>query len=61
MSYAELSRRPEELGRPIPPLGLTRIRDGKRRIDVDDLIALALALDVSPAVLLLPLTESPDA
>jgi transcriptional regulator with XRE-family HTH domain len=54
LSYAELSRRLDELGRPIAPLGLTRIRDHKRRVDVDDLVALALALGVSPTTLLLP-------
>ena len=54
LSYAELSRRLDERGRPIAPLGLTRIRDHQRRVDVDDLVALALALDVSPATLLLP-------
>jgi transcriptional regulator with XRE-family HTH domain len=54
LSYAELSRRLTELGRPIAPLGLTRIKDRKRRVDVDDLVALALALDVSPVTLLLP-------
>lgn len=57
-SYAELSRRLTELGRPIAPLGLTRIRDGQRRVDVDDVVALALALDVSPSTLLLP--PAPD-
>jgi transcriptional regulator with XRE-family HTH domain len=54
LSYAELSRRLDALGRPIAPLGLTRIRDRERRVDVDDLVAFALALDVSPATLLLP-------
>jgi transcriptional regulator with XRE-family HTH domain len=54
LSYAELSRRLTELGRPIAPLGLTRIRDHERRVDVDDLVALALALSVSPTTLLLP-------
>jgi hypothetical protein len=54
LSYADLSRRLTKLGRPIAPLGLTRIRDHQRRVDVDDLVALALALDVSPATLLLP-------
>jgi transcriptional regulator with XRE-family HTH domain len=58
LSYADLSRRLDELGRPIAPLGLTRIRDHKRRVDVDDLVALALALDVSPATLLLPDTPA---
>jgi transcriptional regulator with XRE-family HTH domain len=54
LSYAELSRRLDILGRPIAPLGLTRIRDLQRRVDVDDLTALALALGVSPTTLLLP-------
>jgi len=54
MSYAELSRRLEKLGRPIPPLGLRRIEGGARRVDVDDLMALAAALGVSPVTLLMP-------
>jgi transcriptional regulator with XRE-family HTH domain len=58
LSYAELSRILERLGRPIPPLGLRRIEAGERRIDVDDLVALALALEVSPLRLLLPIEES---
>ena len=58
LSYAELSRRLDELGRPIAPLGLTRIRDLQRRVDVDDLVALALALGVSPTTLLLPHSDA---
>ena len=58
LSYAELSRRLTELGRPIASLGLTRIRDLQRRVDVDDFVALALALRVSPIDLLLPLMGS---
>ena len=54
LSYAELSRRLEELQRPIPPLGLRRIEDGTRRVDVDDLTAIAVALGVSPITLLTP-------
>lgn len=50
----ELSRRLEALGRPIPPLGLRRIEDGTRRVDVDDLVSIAVALGVSPATLLMP-------
>jgi transcriptional regulator with XRE-family HTH domain len=53
-SYADLSRRLDDLGRPIPPLGLRRIEAGERRIDVDDLVALALGLEVSPLAILLP-------
>lgn len=54
LGYAELSRKLAEMGREIPPLGLRRIESGERRVDVDDLVALALALDVSPLALLLP-------
>ena len=43
-----------ELGREIPSLGLRRIEAGERRVDADDLVALALALDVTPLALLLP-------
>ena len=59
LGYAELSRKLDEMGRDIPPLGLRRIESGERRVDVDDLIALALALDVSVLALLLPTEESP--
>lgn len=57
LSYAELSRILDGLGRPIPPLGLRRIEAGERRVDVDDLVALALALEVSPLALILPTEE----
>ncbi|MEV0435992.1 helix-turn-helix transcriptional regulator [Nocardia sp. NPDC050413] len=56
LSYAELSRRLEAVGRPIPVLGLGRIEKGERRVDVDDLMALSIALDVTPAALLMPET-----
>jgi len=51
---AQLSARLAELGRPILPNGISRIEQGERRVDVDDLVALALALDVSPNALLMP-------
>lgn len=53
-SYAELSRRLEEAGRAIAPLGLRRIESGTRRVDVDDLVALAVVLGVNPNALLMP-------
>lgn len=58
--YAELSRRVKATGRTIPELGLRRIEEGRRRVDADDLMALAAALDVSPATLLMPLTDTAD-
>jgi transcriptional regulator with XRE-family HTH domain len=49
----ELSQRLTRLGRPILPSGITKIEQGHRRVDVDDLVALAIALDVSPNRLVL--------
>jgi hypothetical protein len=46
LSYAELARRLDAAGHPIPVLGLRRIENLQRRVDVDDLAALAHSLDV---------------
>lgn len=54
LPYTELSDRLAALGRPIPVLGLRRIERGERRVDVDELAALALALAVPPLLLVLP-------
>lgn len=54
MQYKELAERLVEIGRPIPALGLRRIEAGERRVDADDLVALAVAFGVSPLTLLLP-------
>lgn len=54
LTFKELSERLEALGRPIPVLGLSRLEEGKRRVDADDLVTLALALDVTPNRLMLP-------
>lgn len=54
MQYKELSERLAAAGRPIPPLGLRRIENSERRVDVDDLMALAVVFGVSPLSLLLP-------
>lgn len=47
----------EQKGRSLPASGLTRLEHGQRRIDVDDLVALAAVLGVTPAQLLDPPTE----
>lgn len=54
MQYKELAERLVQIGRPIPALGLRRIEAGERRVDADDLVALAIAFGVSPLTLLLP-------
>lgn len=60
--YARLSRELTKIGRDIPSLGLSRIEAGERRVDADDLTALAVAFGVSPISLLMPDAEdgSPD-
>jgi transcriptional regulator with XRE-family HTH domain len=60
LSYQDLARRLEEVGRPIPALGLSRIEKGTRRVDADDLVGLALALGVNPNALLLPRDTEPE-
>lgn len=60
MSFAELSRQLLKSGRVIPPLGLSRIEAGLRRVDADDLVSLAVALGVSPITLLLPISVDED-
>lgn len=60
LGYAELARRLKATGRSIPELGLRRIEEAERRVDADDLMALAVALDVSPLTLLMPPTNSAD-
>jgi transcriptional regulator with XRE-family HTH domain len=60
LGYAELSRRLDGLGRRIPPLGLRQIEKGERRVDVDDLDALAQALHIELWLLLMPHRLSPE-
>jgi transcriptional regulator with XRE-family HTH domain len=60
LAYTELAAKLEELDRPIPTLGLRKIENEERRVDADDLMALALALGVHPNALLLPPTKDPS-
>lgn len=53
LTYAELEQRLTDSGHRIPALGLRRIESQARRVDVDDLMALSAALNVSPMRLLL--------
>jgi hypothetical protein len=62
LSTPQLQERLSELGQPILESGISRLESGIRRTDVDDdLVALAVALDVSPNLLLLPETVVPSA
>jgi hypothetical protein len=46
LSYIDLSRELARAGRPIPELGLRRIEKGERRVDFDDLLAIAYVLRI---------------
>ncbi|MGW6614971.1 helix-turn-helix domain-containing protein [Streptomyces erythrochromogenes] len=48
----ELADRVTALGRPMTNTMLSRIERTRRRCDVDDLVAIAAALEVSPLALL---------
>jgi hypothetical protein len=52
LSYPALSRELAKAGRPIPELGLRRIEKGERRVDFDDLLAIAYVLEVCPVDLM---------
>ncbi|GAA2750220.1 helix-turn-helix domain-containing protein [Amnibacterium kyonggiense] len=54
-----MSKRLSDLGRPISPAALSRIENLERRVDSDDLVVMALALEVNPNALLLPPTGHP--
>ncbi|WP_068379465.1 helix-turn-helix domain-containing protein [Rhodococcus sp. EPR-157] len=54
LTLRELSDRLATNGRPLAHNTLSEIERGARRVDVDDLMAIAVALDVSPMALLMP-------
>lgn len=54
MTYTELSKRLAAAGRDVSPLAVRRIEEQGRRVDVDDLIAIAAALGERPNTLLFP-------
>lgn len=56
LSLRALAARTEELNRPLGHGSINQIEQGRRRVDVDDLMTLAVALHVSPLALLFPYT-----
>lgn len=54
-SLRELSRRLDEVGHSMDATALMRLERGERRITIDDLLAVALALDVPPVALFVPI------
>lgn len=60
LNHTQLSARLASIGRDIPPLAVGRITKKERRVDADDLVALAIALGVTPITLLMPATGADD-
>lgn len=54
-----LSARIKATGRTISPSALSKIENGDRRVDVDDLTVFAYALETTPAALLAPAEDAP--
>ncbi|TDO15001.1 hypothetical protein EV580_3141 [Mycobacterium sp. BK086] len=54
LTFAALAERLIDIQRPIPTLGLRKIVAKTRRVDADDLVALAVALGVSVPTLMMP-------
>jgi transcriptional regulator with XRE-family HTH domain len=54
LGLRSLSNKLGEVGRPLGHSAVDQIEKGTRRVDVDDLMALAAALGVSPITLLMP-------
>lgn len=48
MTLVEVAEEMTGYGRPMQPSGISRIEDGTRRVDVDDLMVLARILKVTP-------------
>lgn len=58
LTLRDLADRMAETGRPLAHNSISEIERGARRVDVDDLVALALALEVSPLAILLPVEDA---
>ncbi|MCV7111337.1 helix-turn-helix domain-containing protein [Mycolicibacterium setense] len=54
LTWTQLSERLEAIEWILTPVAIKNIEAGKRRVTVDDLTALAAALEVSPVSLLMP-------
>ena len=54
----ELSARIKATGRTVSPSALSKIENGDRRVDVDDLTVFAYALETTPAALLTPADDA---
>lgn len=59
LSIRALAARTSDMGHPLPHSALSKIENEQRRVDIEDLLALAVALETSPTSLLLPYEPDP--
>ncbi len=59
MTVYELADKLNAAGHAIAASAISKVERGERQVSVDDLMAFASALGVSPSALLLPLTDQP--
>ncbi|KUI27745.1 helix-turn-helix domain-containing protein [Mycobacterium sp. GA-2829] len=59
LTYTEVSERLTSVGWPISAVGIRRIEDEERKVTVDDLVSLSVALGVSPISLLADNVDDP--
>lgn len=59
-TYRSIAADLKMMGHPLHEVVLKRIESGERRIDVNDLVALALVFSVNPNYLLMPDADSAD-
>lgn len=60
LTTRQLSKALADVGRPIPASGITRMEQGERQVTVDDLMALAIVLEVPLVDLLIPASNPAD-
>jgi transcriptional regulator with XRE-family HTH domain len=60
LTHTDVVERMKNNGYGVPRTAMSEIENGGRRVSVDDLMALAVALDVPPNALLLPLEDSAE-
>lgn len=59
LDLRELASRIQRAGRAISHSAISKIENGERRVDVDDLVVFAYVLDTTPAALLTPPDDAP--
>ncbi|PPG53754.1 hypothetical protein C5C24_01760 [Rathayibacter sp. AY2B3] len=58
LTQADVSGMLGRMGRPVPVASIGKMESGDRRVEVDDLVALAVVFGVTPLALLMPHTRS---